>query len=72
MPCFWSFCGICSLASKAEESLSKTPKSTTSDSNRDSSGFASPQNDNESNPQDKITLQGNLVCHSERSEESLK
>ncbi|RDU59266.1 hypothetical protein CQA63_07415 [Helicobacter marmotae] len=32
---------------------------------RDSSPLAGVQNDNESNPQDKITSQGKLVCHSE-------
>ncbi|RDU59209.1 hypothetical protein [Helicobacter marmotae] len=35
-------------------------------------GAEAPQNDNKSNPQDKTTLQGKLLCHSERSEESLK
>ncbi|RDU58819.1 hypothetical protein CQA63_09140, partial [Helicobacter marmotae] len=38
---------------------------------RDSSVVSTPaRHDNESNPQDKITLQGKLVCHSELSQES--
>ncbi|WP_158655511.1 hypothetical protein [Helicobacter marmotae] len=45
--------------------FSKTPKGTTSDSFRDSSPLAGVQNDKLSYPQ------GKLVCHSERSEESL-
>uniref|UniRef100_UPI00131586C7 hypothetical protein n=1 Tax=Helicobacter marmotae TaxID=152490 RepID=UPI00131586C7 len=43
--------------------------------NSNSSPLAGVQNDNKSNPQDKITLQGKLVCHSEgaqgATEESL-
>ncbi|RDU59859.1 hypothetical protein CQA63_05445 [Helicobacter marmotae] len=75
-----------------KDSLSKTPKGTTSDSDRDSSPLAGvqndnlrepliykrdssldsqAQNDNKSDPQDKITLQGKLVCHSEHYGESL-
>ncbi|WP_104700710.1 hypothetical protein [Helicobacter marmotae] len=76
-----------------KDSLSKTPKGTTSDSDRDSSPLAGvqndnlrepliykrdssldsqAQNDNKSDPQDKITLQGKLVCHSEHYGESLR
>ncbi|RDU59250.1 hypothetical protein [Helicobacter marmotae] len=55
--------------------LSKTLKSTTSDSDRDSSGFTSPQNDKLSYPQGKPThnkhLQRKLLCHSKHCEETL-
>ncbi|WP_147288734.1 hypothetical protein [Helicobacter marmotae] len=44
--------------------LSKTPKSTTSDSDRDSSVVSLPQNDKLSHPQ------GKLVCHSKHCEET--
>ncbi|WP_158655537.1 hypothetical protein, partial [Helicobacter marmotae] len=52
------------------------PKSNASQkAHSNSSPLAGVQNDNESNPQDKITLQGKLVCHSEgaqgATEESL-
>ncbi|WP_158655438.1 hypothetical protein, partial [Helicobacter marmotae] len=59
----------------AKESLSKTPKSTTSDSDRDSSVVSLPQNDKLCYPQGKPThnkhLQRKLLCHSERYGESL-
>ncbi|RDU59045.1 hypothetical protein CQA63_08240 [Helicobacter marmotae] len=51
---------------RGEELLSKTPKSTTSDSDRDSSPAMQAQNDKLCYPQ------GKLLRHSERSEESLK
>ncbi|RDU60961.1 hypothetical protein CQA63_00160 [Helicobacter marmotae] len=64
---------------KGEELLLKTPKGTTSDSDR-ASAFAKPQNDKLGYPQGKPThnkhLQRKLVCHSEgarsATEESLK
>ncbi|WP_158655495.1 hypothetical protein, partial [Helicobacter marmotae] len=64
---------------KGEELFLKTPKSTTSDSNRDSSPSARVQNDKLCYPQKKFSqddnvacMRGKLFCHSERSEESLK
>ncbi|WP_104699922.1 glycosyltransferase [Helicobacter marmotae] len=51
--------------------FTRNPKSNASQkTHRDSSPLAGVQNDNESNPQDKITLQRKLVCHSELSQES--
>ncbi|RDU59761.1 Eco57I restriction-modification methylase domain-containing protein [Helicobacter marmotae] len=54
---------------KGEESLLKTPKGTTSDSDRDSSVVSLPQNDKLGYPQGKPThnkhLQWKLFCHSE-------
>ncbi|RDU60744.1 Eco57I restriction-modification methylase domain-containing protein [Helicobacter marmotae] len=50
---------------RSEESLSESLVT-----HRDSSVVSLPQNDNKSNPQGKITLQGKLVCHSKHCAET--
>ncbi|RDU60099.1 hypothetical protein CQA63_03865 [Helicobacter marmotae] len=62
------------LSQESEESLLSTKDSLNEslESPQRFFGAEAQRHDNESNPQDKITLQRKLACHSERSEESLK